>query len=71
MGLDEQTKRQIRRAVQSLWQSSTPSGHARLSTGDHRLRVGDYRIVYGITGTHSVVFLIAHRREVYQRMRRR
>lgn len=36
------------------------------STGEYRLRVGDYRVLFEIEGKSIVVYRIRHRREAYR-----
>jgi 8-oxo-dGTP pyrophosphatase MutT (NUDIX family)/mRNA-degrading endonuclease RelE of RelBE toxin-antitoxin system/2'-5' RNA ligase len=70
MGLPDDVKRDIKRAIVGM-KSGMPSSTKALVGGGARVRVGDYRIVIGVAGAHVEVRVIAHRSQVYSKMRRR
>jgi mRNA interferase RelE/StbE len=73
--LDRTVQRRIAAAVNALAQDPRPPGVEKL-TGEgelYRIRVGEYRIIYSIDGGRLIVLvlLIGHRRDVYDRLKRR
>lgn len=73
--LPPDTRRRVSRHIDDLAQNPRPAGVRALEGRAHylRLRIGDYRIVYAIDDPRRTVVLalIAHRREVYRRLRDR
>ena len=69
-GLDRSIQTRIRSAIDALADEPRPSGSVKLAggSGEWRIRVGDYRIVYEIHDDRLVVLVVrvAHRREVYR-----
>lgn len=69
-GYDRTTQTRIRAAIDALAAEPRPSGSCKLAggSGEWRIRVGDYRIVYEIYDGRLVVLVVrvAHRREVYR-----
>ncbi|MGD9894568.1 MAG: type II toxin-antitoxin system RelE/ParE family toxin [Dehalococcoidia bacterium] len=61
--------------MEALAGDPRPSGvkPIRGRAGYYRVRVGDYRVVYSVDDTARAVtvVIVAHRREVYDRMERR
>lgn len=71
--LPRRVRNRIRSELEELATGPRVNGVKKLVGVDaYRLRAGDYRIVFRVeTETHSIlVLLIAHRREVYERLRR-
>jgi len=72
--LDPPVRERIREALRAI---EADSGNAtnvkRLQGGGrlYRLRAGDYRVVFEIIRGDVLVQLVAHRRDVYRRARRR
>lgn len=58
----------IRATINDLAISPRPSGCSKLYTGDYRIRVGDYRVIYSINDSAQVIAILAigHRKEVYE-----
>lgn len=58
----------IRATINDLAISPRPSGCSKLYTGDYRIRVGDYRVIYSIDDSAQVIAILAigHRKEVYE-----
>jgi len=54
--------------ISSLAQNPRPAGCKKLSSGQYRLRVGNYRILYAIRGAERLVIVTRcrHRREAYR-----
>ena len=69
--LDPLARRRIQAAIDLLAEEPRPPAAKRLVnfTGEWRVRVGDYRIVYDINDGELIVLVLsaAHRREVYNR----
>ena len=67
---DRTTQTRIRAAIDALAAEPRPPGSSKLAggSGEWRIRVGDYRIVYEIHDGRLVVLVVrvAHRREVYR-----
>ncbi|MGS1091684.1 MULTISPECIES: type II toxin-antitoxin system RelE family toxin [Corynebacterium] len=68
--LDRSTARRLLDAIESLASDPRPPGSIQLKggSGEFRIRVGDYRVVYGIHHDELVVLVlrVGHRREVYR-----
>ena len=58
----------IRATINDLAISPRSSGCSKLYTGDYRIRVGDYRVIYSIDDSAQVIAILAigHRKEVYE-----
>ena len=58
----------LRATINDLAISPRPSGCSKLYTGDYRIRVGDYRVIYSIDDSAQVIAILAigHRKEVYE-----
>ncbi len=58
----------IKAIINDLAISPRPSGCSKLYTGDYRIRVGDYRVIYSIDDSAQVIAILAigHRKEVYE-----
>ncbi len=69
-GFDRPTQTRIRAAIDALADEPRPVGSLKLAggSGEWRIRVGDYRIVYEIHDGRLLVLVVrvAHRREVYR-----
>jgi mRNA interferase RelE/StbE len=63
-------QKRLKEAVEGLATEPRPEGYIRLSggTGECRIRVGQYRIVYDIEDDRLVILVlrVGHRREVYR-----
>lgn len=68
--LDPVARRRIQAAIDLLAEEPRPSAAKRLVdfSGEWRVRVGDYRIVYDIHDAELVVLVLSagHRREIYR-----
>lgn len=68
--LDRQTARRILNNVEKLAHNPRPAGCKKLQSGsgEMRIRVGNYRVVYDIYDDQLVILVlhVGHRREVYQ-----
>lgn len=68
--LDGQTARRLVTAISELAANPRPPGCIRLKggSGEFRIRVGDYRVVYDVKDQELVVLVLrlGHRREVYR-----
>lgn len=68
--LDKPTARRLLNAIGALAGNPRPSGCIQLKggSGEFRIRVGDYRVVYDIQDAELVVLVLRlrHRREVYR-----
>ncbi|AWB83750.1 type II toxin-antitoxin system RelE family toxin [Corynebacterium liangguodongii] len=68
--LDRSTARRLLDAIESLAGDPRPPGSIQLKggSGEFRIRVGDYRVVYDIHHDELVVLVlrVGHRREVYR-----
>ncbi|EEI17486.1 type II toxin-antitoxin system RelE family toxin [Corynebacterium lipophiloflavum] len=68
--LDRSTARRLLDAIESLASDPCPPGSIQLKggSGEFRIRVGDYRVVYDIHHEELVVLVlrVGHRREVYR-----
>ena len=68
--LDRSTARRLLDAIESLARDPRPPGSIQLKggSGEFRIRVGDYRVVYDIHHDELVVLVlrVGHRREVYR-----
>ena len=68
--LDGGVARRILTATGALAQDPRPPGCLQLKggSGEMRIRVGDYRIIYEVTDSEVVVLVLAvgHRREIYR-----
>ncbi|QPK83925.1 type II toxin-antitoxin system RelE/ParE family toxin [Corynebacterium qintianiae] len=68
--LDRSTARRLLDAIESLASDPRPPGSIQLKggSGEFRIRVGDYRVVYDIHHDELVVLVlrVGHRREVYR-----
>ena len=68
--LDRSTARRLLDAIEWLASDPRPPGSIQLKggSGEFRIRVGDYRVVYGIHHDELVVLVlrVGHRREVYR-----
>lgn len=73
--LPREVQRRITNALAQLEEQPRPPGAKRLTGHDrtYRIRVGTYRVLYEIADHVRVILVIevAHRREVYDRLRRR
>lgn len=73
--VDRTTVRRLSDAIKGLAEHAYPSGARKLKSAGEvwRVRVGDWRVCYAIKADeHTVVILtIAHRGDVYKRLRRR
>ncbi len=49
----------IRATINDLAISPRPSGCSKLYTGDYRIRVGDYRVIYSIDDSAQVIAILA------------
>jgi mRNA interferase RelE/StbE len=67
--LDPVARRRIQAAIDLLAENPRPPAAKRLVnfTGEWRVRIGDYRIVYDIEDDQLVVLVLSagHRREIY------
>jgi len=61
---------QIRPEIVALGANPRPRGSQKLKgpSGEYRIRVGDYRVIYGIDDNNRLVGItrVAHRRDVYR-----
>ncbi|HET8926347.1 MAG TPA: type II toxin-antitoxin system RelE/ParE family toxin [Microbacterium sp.] len=68
--LDRGVARRILTAIDALAHDPRPPGCLQLKggSGEMRIRVGDYRIVYDVNDGEVVILVLAvgHRREVYR-----
>lgn len=67
--LEQRDRARVITALRLLELEPRPRQAARLTdSGDYRVRVGDYRIIYGINDRMLVVKVVrvGHRREVYR-----
>ena len=69
-GFDRNTQMRIRAAIDALADDPRPAGSLKLAggSGEWRIRVGDYRVVYEIHDGRLLVLVVrvAHRREMYR-----
>lgn len=67
--LDRSVARRVLTAIDALARNPRPPGCLQLKggSGEMRIRVGDYRIVYDVNDGEVVVLVLAvgHRREIY------
>ncbi len=67
--LDQSVARRVLTAIDALARNPRPPGCLQLKggSGEMRIRVGDYRIVYDVNDGEVVVLVLAvgHRREIY------
>jgi mRNA interferase RelE/StbE len=61
-------QQRIKTSINDLANSPRPSGCSKLYTGDYRIRVGDYRVIYSIDDTAQVISILAigHRKAIYE-----
>ncbi|MFC5338466.1 type II toxin-antitoxin system RelE family toxin [Leucobacter denitrificans] len=68
--IDRKTAQRILRAIDALASDPHPLGCKQLKggSGEMRIRIGDYRVVYDVIDAEVVVLVlrIGHRREVYR-----
>lgn len=68
--LDPVARRRVQAAIDLLAEEPRPPAAKRLVdfSGEWRVRVGDYRIVYDIHDTELIVLVLSagHRREIYR-----
>ena len=67
--LQPDLQRRVAGALMKLADDPLPPGHKKLrGSGDYRIRVGDYRVLYEITDRALIVTVIkvGHRRDVYR-----
>ena len=68
--LDRGVARRILQAIDDLSSDPRPAGCIQLKggSGEMRIRVGDYRVIYDVIDDDIVVLVLAvgHRREVYR-----
>jgi len=67
--LTPDTQKRIAPVLSALATSPFPAGCKKLrGSGDYRLRIGDYRVLYEVDGEAGVVRLLSvgHRRDVYR-----
>lgn len=67
--LQPELQRRVADALMKLADDPLPPGNKKLrGSGDYRIRVGDYRILYSLDGQAHIVRLLAvgHRREIYR-----
>ena len=68
--LSDEVHDRVAEAISHLAANPRPHGAKKLAGKDAgwRIRVGDYRVLYDIADTVRIVrvFLVRHRREVYQ-----
>ncbi len=72
--LDERLKKRIKAAIENrLAVAPHQYGEPLRKTlkGYWKLRVGDYRVVFKIAGSEVWIFGIIHRKEVYEKIRKR
>ena len=73
--LSRQMQTRILDRMEALAENPRPSGAEPIKghPGHYRVRVGDYRVVYGVDDEARIVtvVIVAHRRDVYDRMERR
>ena len=72
--LSKSTKERVRKAIEGKLQISPKvfGKPLRYSLRDFRsLRVGEYRSVFLLSGNEVLILLIAHRRDVYERIKKR
>lgn len=68
--LDRETARRILTATDALASDPRPPGCKQLrgGSGEMRIRVGDYRVIYDVNDGEVVILVLAigHRREIYR-----
>jgi mRNA interferase RelE/StbE len=72
--IDKKNKLMIKRAIEERL-STHPEAYGkplqRTLKGYWKLRVGEYRIVFKISGNEIVILGIVHRKNIYQRVKKR
>ncbi len=73
--IPERSEVHLREAILRLAENPRPAGCQKIQgrRNVYRIRVGDYRVIYTIEDKQRFVLVleIGHRREIYQRRRRR
>lgn len=67
--LQPDTQRRVADAILKLTDDPHPPGHKKLrGSGDYRIRIGDFRVLYSLDGAARIVQLLAvgNRREIYR-----
>ena len=68
--LDRPTARRLAASIRALSEEPRPPGCLRLKggSGELRIRVGDYRVIYEVIDDELIVLVLhlGHRREVYR-----
>lgn len=67
--LQPDTQRRVAAAVLKLADDPFLSGHKKLrGSGDYRIRIGDFRVLYSLDGASRIVRLLAvgNRRDIYR-----
>lgn len=67
--LQPDAQRRVIATVLKLADDPHPPGHKKLQgSGDYRIRIGDFRVLYSLDGSARIVRLLAvgNRREIYR-----
>ncbi len=64
--LPEQVRRRIVKAINAHAETGQGDAKKLAGSGDYRLRVGDYRVIFGRDSENLDILDIGHRREIYR-----